>query len=219
MEDITPTLQKGIDKYFTSKVLGSVTLRKLDKKVKDGTATYIDAMRYAKEIGNIRAKSFKNQVNADTLPNGKMYYHIAKGLINESLTKDYEAIKPICNVAQKNKNKALKVGVKVIEEKIDQDNIDSIVDMMSATEEYDDKSKLLEYALYTFSRTVVDRNMKANAEFQNKIGIKIVVTRIPSANCCDWCADVAGEFEIKDAPDGVFVHHNGCNCFVDYSKE
>ena len=218
MEDITPGLIASIKKDFNSRLMASTVIRRLSRKISNGTATYSDAMRYATEIGNLRAKTIKNQISSDILPDGRMYCNIAEQVINDSLGSDYKAIQEICNVAQKNKNKAMKIGLKPFEESIDQDNIDSIIDMVSASENYDDYSKMFETACGTFAKTVVDRNMKANASNQARLGLKIVIQRIAGAGCCDWCSGLAGTYTIGKAPDDVWAHHNGCTCSVDYDK-
>lgn len=217
--DIAPELINRIRQDFEGRMKFSPIIRAIAPKIEDGTATYEDAMRYATEVGNLRAKAIKNQVYSGILPNGQMYYNIAERVINDSLSTDYETIQPICNVAQTNKNKSLNLGVKVIDEEIDQDNIDNIVSMVGVTEDYDSKSKLFETACATFAKTVVDRNMKANAFFQRKLGIKLVINRVAGAGCCDWCSGLSGVYDIDNAPDEVWGHHNGCMCSVDYDKK
>lgn len=218
MEDITLSLIESIKKDFNSRLLKSATIRNLTKKMANNTATYSDAMRYATEIGNIRAKTFKNQISSDVLPDGKMYYNIAERVINDSLKSDYKAIQPICNVAQANKNKQMKIGITPYEEEVDQENIDNIINMICTQDNYENYSKTFEEACGTFAKTVVDRNMKANASMLNRLGLRIVIERVAGAGCCSYCSGLAGSYEIGKAPDGVWGHHNGCTCSVDYEK-
>ena len=44
------------------------------------------------EVGNILADIFGEEINSDILPDGKMYYNIAKRLIEPSLKADHEII-------------------------------------------------------------------------------------------------------------------------------
>lgn len=217
--DITPSLIQGIRTDFQKRYSKSQIIRTIKPKIEDGTATYEDAYKYASEIGNLRAKTIKNQISEDKLPDGKMYYNIAERVTSSCLGDDYEKVQEICNVAQKNKNKALKIGLSTIEEEIDEEGIKNIANMISNQDEYDKYSKMFEIACATFSKTVVDRNMKANASFQNKIGLKIVIERIAGAGCCSWCSALAGSYEMGKAPDDVWSHHNGCTCSVDYDRK
>lgn len=217
--DVTPKLLEEVRTDFSKRYAASGTIRALSKKLNAGTVTYPDAFRYAREVGNIRAKTFKNKLNSEKLPNGKMYYHIANDLLNDSLKSDYKAINQYCKVAQRNKNKQLKVGFNPQEEEIDQDNIDGLVNLISAAEQYDDRSLLLEMGLATFAKQVVDRSMQKNANFCKTIGVTVVIVRSSGAGCCPWCDSMGGTYEIGHAPDGIFGRHNDCNCTVDYERK
>lgn len=71
MSDITPGLIEAIRADYQKRIGTSTTIRALSRKIKDNTATYDDARRYAKEVGNIRAKVLKNNLNSSMLPDGK----------------------------------------------------------------------------------------------------------------------------------------------------
>jgi len=219
MADITPELLEAIRNDYSRRVGTSATVRALSKKIKNETATYSDAMRYAKEIGNIRAKVLKNNLSSSMLPDGRMYYNIANEVVNDSLKTDYKTIQPICTVAQKNKNKKMGLGVKAKDEEIDQDNIDGIINMICSDENYDNHSLLFEMACATFAKHVVDRNLQCNAQLHKSMGLKVKIVRIADANCCHWCTDMSGSYNIGSAPDDVWGRHNDCNCSIDYESK
>ncbi|WP_295077324.1 DUF6883 domain-containing protein [Ruminococcus sp.] len=38
-------------------------------------------------------------------------------------------------------------------------------------------------------------------------------------DCCQWCSDVAGKYEIKDQPQGIFRRHDNCDCTIIYDGQ
>lgn len=218
MSELSLDLIEDIRKTYDRLVGTSTTIRALSRKINNQTATYQDAYRYAKEIGNIRKKALKNTISSEKLPDGRMYYNIAKDIVNDSLKTDYKAVNNYCKVAQKNKNLELGIGIDAIEEEIDQDNIDSIIDAVSASENYDDKAVMFGIMCASFARNVVDRNMYKNASTQYRIGLKIVLVRTGGADCCDWCSGLTGSWPIEQAPDEATARHDNCTCSLDYEK-
>ena len=59
--------------------------------------------------------------------------------------------------------------------------------------------------------------MRQNAEQRSRAGFKVTVERTGGANCCPWCADRIGRWELKDAPKDVFGVHDKCTCMVTYT--
>ena len=60
--------------------------------------------------------------------------------------------------------------------------------------------------------------MKQNAEQRSRAGFKVTVERTGGTNCCPWCADRIGRWELKDAPKDVFGVHDNCTCMVVYTN-
>ena len=38
-------------------------------------------------------------------------------------------------------------------------------------------------------------------------------------DCCQWCSDVAGKYEMKDQPQGIFRRHDNCDCTIIYDGQ
>lgn len=60
--------------------------------------------------------------------------------------------------------------------------------------------------------------LKQNAEQRSGAGFKVTVERTGGTNCCPWCADRIGRWELKDAPKDVFGCHDNCTCMVEYTS-
>ena len=71
---------------------------------------------------------------------------------------------------------------------------------------------------YESGRGARNEFMRQNAGQRDRAGFKVTVERTGGTNCCPWCADRTGTWELKAAPDGVFGVHDNCKCMVDYTN-
>ena len=77
MTDIAPELFEKLHNAFERERESSGKLAKLEARNRSGKATYHEALDYAATIGEILQKVFKENIKAEDLPDGMMYYNIA----------------------------------------------------------------------------------------------------------------------------------------------
>lgn len=219
MEDITPLLLKKIDSAFVNEMLKSATARNIEKIVRDGNASYHQAYQYAKAIGNARAKAFKQVLSSSVLPDGKMYFNIADGIIRGTLPKDADSINGVVKVAQERINKRAKIGIKAQTADIDEDKLMGFINRISSESTFDEIAWILDDPVRQFCSAVVDSGIKKNAEFQSKIGIKAVVERSSNGGCCEYCDNLAGVYTYPDVDPIVFSRHDNCKCTIEYNAQ
>lgn len=213
-EDITPALIESVNEAFREYYTADPMIMELSEKGK--AATYNDAYKYAERVGTARVKAFEDQVSAEVLPDGKMYYNIASRLADETLIPDQEMVVEYSALVQNNVNKKAKINLKAQKADINQDNVDSIVNKLCASESYEDVSWILGEAVKTLYLGEVDATIEKNAEFQSDAGLQPIITREAEAKCCPWCLDMAGQYTYPDIPSGVFGRHDNCRCTLDY---
>ena len=73
VEDIVPSLLKKIKSEFEGARLDSEVLKDLLSKLHHSKASYLDANKYAIEIGEILSKALGASLTNKILPDGKMY--------------------------------------------------------------------------------------------------------------------------------------------------
>lgn len=217
MNDIAPELLKSIQSDFQSGIDKSEVISRLYKKVRDGTATYTEANNFAVEAGNILAESYKKNLSADILPDGKMYYNIAERIVNPTMTDNYNLVANVTEQVQQSLNKKAGIGIKPIVPELNQDRIDGIINKISTADNYDDVSWVLDEPVKNFSQSVVDDSIKANAEFHSKSGLAPKIERRLAGGCCEWCRSLAGIYTYPDVPIDVYRRHQRCRCTVDYN--
>lgn len=216
MDDITPELLDKIKKEFDQLLKEDKTINEVMGKIAEGTANYHDANAFALSLGDILSKAYGDNLSSNVLPDGKMYYNIAKRIIDPTMRNNYDLISETTLEIQSLLNKQANIGIKAIKPELDQENIDNIINKISAADKYDDVSWMLDAPIQHFSQSIVDETIRANAEFHSKSGMKPKIVRRLAGNCCDWCRALAGTYSYPDVPKDVYRRHNNCRCIVEY---
>lgn len=216
MEDITPELLDKIQKEFDQLMKGDKTINEVMVKIADGTANYHDANTFALSLGDILSKAYGDNLSSDVLPDGKMYYNIAKRIIEPTMKNNYDLISDATADIQTLLNANANIGIKAIKPELNQDRIDGIINRVSSADHFDNISWILQDPIQTYSQSIVDDSIKTNAEFHSKSGMKPKIVRRLAGNCCDWCRSLAGSYSYPDVPKDVYRRHNNCRCTVEY---
>lgn len=214
--DIAPELLAKIRRDFEDKIAKSDKLSAIYDKINGGSATYLDANEFALGAGNILADVFHENISADQLPDGRMYYNIADRVIRPMMERDHQLISQVCVQTQGGLNQKAGIGIKPVAPELNDDKIRGIVNKVSEAEHFDDVSWVLGEPMRTFSQSIVDDSIKANVEFQGRSGLYPRIERISAAGCCQWCVEVAGTYRYPNVPKDVYRRHAHCRCMVDY---
>lgn len=217
MEDIAPALIADVTSEFRRLYDDSEKIRALLGKVTEGTATYAEAQQYSLEVSSLIGKAYEKHVSSAALPDGRMYYNIASRLIPSTLDENYRFVSDYAVEVQKKLNEKAGIGLRAKAAEKDADRIEGLVNLASSAERYDDVSGQLLTAFENFSQSIVDKTIEANADFQHKAGLHPKIIRRSERKCCDWCSNLAGEYDYPmDMPDDVFRRHENCRCTVLY---
>lgn len=215
MEELAKELLEKIQKDFNQEYMNSKKISSLIEKVKNGVADYNEANEFATEVGDILARSFKNNITSDLLPDKTLYKEIAEKILNPTLKNNYNLITNVTNRVQETLNKAAGIGLKPNVSKLNQGRIDGIVKKISS-DEFDKVAWVLNEPIKTFCIYIVDDTVKNNVESQGKAGLKPVIIRKSSGKCCDWCKSLVGVYYYPDVPQDIYRRHNNCRCKVTY---
>lgn len=215
-KDIVPELLEKIQNEFKNKTEKSKVLKKKILALKAGKATHLDSNEFAIEVGNILADVFKNEITEDILPDNKMYYNIAKRLIEPNMKNNFDLVSDYSKEVQEVLNKKSNISLKAIKPELNQDRIDGIVNKISEYDDFKEGKWLLDEPIINFTQSIVDDTIKTNANFQYKAGLTPKIVRKEAGNCCDWCKEIVGVYEYPDVPKDVYRRHQRCRCTVDY---
>lgn len=215
MDDIALALLEEIKRDFDKSYAANEKIASLLDKVKAGTATYAEANEYAIELGNILASAYNKNITSDILPDGRMYYNIAKRIIEPTMENNYNLIADTAMQVQKSLNEAAGIGIKAIKPELNSDRITGIINRISGVM-FENVKWLLDEPVKNFSQSVIDDSIKANSEFHGKAGLAPKIVRKLSGGCCEWCARLAGKYIYPDVPPDVYRRHQRCRCTVEY---
>ena len=219
VEDIVPSLLKKIKSEFEGARLDSEVLKDLLSKLDHSKASYLDANKYAIEIGEILSKALGASLTNKTLPDGKMYYNIAQRVLSDVLGRNYELVSDYTEQVQKNLNSEAKIGLTAQVPELNQDRIDGLVNRLASEESFDDVRWLLEEPVVNFTQSIIDDSIQKNAEFHYKSGLQPEIVRKSAYHCCEWCQGVQGTYKYPRVPKDIYRRHQRCRCTVDYDPK
>lgn len=216
MTDVSPKLLKQIKTSFEKKYKKSHIVTNLQETIDSGNATYNEVNEFAIEVGELLAKAFQENLSEAVLPDGRMYFNIAKAVVEPMMKNNYDIVSKVAAEVQNILNASSKIGIKAIEPALNQDRIDGIINRISNEEHFDEVKWILGEPVVNFTQSIVDDSIKANAEFQYKAGLTPKIIRTVAGNCCEWCRALAGKYSYPDVPKDVYRRHQRCRCTVNY---
>lgn len=215
-DDVLPELLEEIQTNFEQKFGKSEVVVKALKTLEAKKATYANANDFAIEVGEILSKVLTTYVTADKLPDGKMYYNIAKRLLEPVLQRNHELVADYSTEVQTILNEKAKISIAAQPVELNQDRINGFIERFSREDKFDDVKWLLGDPIVNFTQSIVDDSIKKNAEFHAKAGLQPKIVRKTAGRCCKWCQSLAGSYNYPDVPKDVYRRHQNCRCTVDY---
>ncbi len=210
---ISIAFDRNLDKYLPDRT-------KLSTRIRDGTATLKDGHRYSVAVGRSLSDALQEVMVPDVLPDRRIYYNIATRTVIPQLQKTHQLVNEIDAEIQKALDGKMNIGIQPVMADFPYERVKGLVDMMTADGiSYEEAAKWLEEPIVNNTEAFHDDFIKKNAEFRESVGLKAVIIREASSNCCDWCADLAGTWDYRSAPKGVFQRHMYCRCDVTYQTE
>lgn len=216
-KDIVPELLEKIQNEFKNKTEKSKIIKAKIAELKSKKVSHKDSNEFAIEVGNILKEVFKDNIKTGILPDNKMYYNIAKRILEPNLKNNYDLVVGYAGDVQDILNK--KAGINIAKQipKINQEKIDNLIDKISEYDNFEDAKWLIDEPIVNFTQSVVDDVIKDNVEFQYQSGLQPKIIRREAGNCCEWCANLAGVYDYPhDVPKDVYKRHRYCRCTVEY---
>lgn len=216
MIDIAPELLEKLKRAFSEKLNKNKKIDKILSTIREGSPTYSEVNDLSIEVGDILAEVFQENLSQDMLPDGRMYYNIAKRTIEPMMINNYNIVSDNAAIVQEILNRQAGMGIKAQVPPINQSRIDGIINRLDEEELFDNIKWILDEPIKNFTQAIVDDAIEKNTEFHKGLGLVPSVTRIVKGDCCDWCREVAGTYYSPDIPDDVYRRHRFCRCTVEY---
>lgn len=218
-DDVLPGLLKEVQAKFEAEFGKSKVVEDAFKKLKAKKATYSTANNFAIEVGEILARALQSVVTADRLPDGKMYYNIAKRLLEPVLGNNYKTVADYAVKVQSDLNKKAKIGLNAKKPVLNQDRIDGFIDRLSSEDDFNKVKWILDEPVVNFTQAVIDDTIKINAEFQYSAGLNPTIERRTFGQCCKWCENLSGTYNYPHVPEDFYHRHQRCRCTIEYDPK
>lgn len=234
MKDIAPELYERLKNAFDEKYGADKAVDEIDKIISAGKGTYRDADDYAVKVGQILAETFTENLKAEELPDGKLYYNIASRTVEPMLKNNHALVNKRCMDVQKLINESEGLGLRPVAADINDEYIKDLIDKVTDTDDFDRILKYLGEAAVSYSQGIVDSSVRNNAGFQSESGLSARVYRYfrPGLTnqkahherkywACPYCKE-------RECPNGIpyeeveatgawiWQRHPGCNCVIEY---
>lgn len=216
-KDIVSVLLGKIQAEFNANTKRSKVIKAKIEALKNKSVTHKDSNDFAIEVGNVLKDVFKDTIKSDVLPDNKMYYDVAKGILEPSLKNNYDLVVGYAGDVQAVLNR--KAGINIAKQipKINQERIDNLVEKISEYDNFEDAKWLLDEPVVNFTQSIVDDVVKENVEFQYQSGLKPKIIRREAGSCCEWCSKLAGTYDYPEGvPKDVWRRHRYCRCTLEH---
>lgn len=218
MTDIAPELWEKISAEFEAALKRDKEIAGLYEKIRSGKATYEEAQIFSQRVGRLSSMALTDNITAEALPDGKMYYNIAQRTVRPALERDYELISDASAEVQASLNKAAGIGMNPVIPEMNEDRVSGLIDKLTEDgKPFDDVRSFLEDPVMNFCQNIVDESVRANAEMHYASGLTPKIKRIMTGHkACGFCIERAGEHKYPLPDNRIYQRHENCRCLVLY---
>lgn len=140
-------------------------------------------------------------------------------LLPRSLGLDMNYVVKACAETHAIQTKELGVGIKFQEVGFNTDRAYGIVAELEGSTNFSEIYDKIKNQFANFSESVVDDEIRTNAQTMWRAGIKTQVIRRAESTACAWCNSVSGAYdysEVSETGSDVWRRHVGCHCLIDF---
>lgn len=126
MKDIVPELQKSILADFQSQVEEDYKIQRI-LSGEDEKATFADVSKLSARLGEYAADSLKRNLTDETLPDGVLYWNIAKRTIVPLMQEVQKIALDMAETVQTREDKKAGIGIKPIRPEFNEERIEAVM--------------------------------------------------------------------------------------------
>ena len=180
------------------------------KRIESGKATFNDTFKYAEILSKTLGKVLASKVLELTDREG-----IAAHLLRDN----YIDINDVCSRVQISIDKSKGLNLKPQQAEFPNERVTKFAhSLLDPTIEDYKIQRRARAGSENITLSFHDDFIEENAKFHDKAGMKCYIERI-GVNCCPWCSDVSGKYEMKNQPKDIFKRHDNCDCIINYDGQ
>lgn len=184
--------------------------RTIMKRISSGRATFIDTARYSQVLSHILGSEVSKKI---------LDVDGREAVVSHLLHDSYEDINDVFSRVQTDIDKKKGLNIKPRQGEYPGERIEQFVhSLVDPTVEDSVIKRRARAGTETITKSFHDDCVEENAKLHEEAGLKTYIIRM-GTDCCQWCSDVAGKYEMKDQPQGIFRRHDNCDCTVIYDGQ
>lgn len=218
--DVSQELLKAVAKDFKTNYSKSKEVARLLKKIETGKATHSDSYQFALKVSEFLNKAINGNMTGNTLPNGKLYYHIAEEVLTPLLNNNHVLATNYAKDVQTILNSKDDIPIKGRVAKINADRVEGICSEYSRADTFEATKDELNASIENYTLSSVDDTILENTKLLNNLGYHEVVERVSDVGACKWCRSLEGVYDYSPSMDNtVFKRHKRCRCTIDIKRK
>lgn len=180
------------------------------KRINSGRATFIDTARYSQVLSHILGSEVSKMI---------LNVNDREAVVSHLLHDSYEDINDVFGRVQRDIDKKKGLNIKPRQGEYPGERVEQFVhSLVDPTVEDSVIERRARAGTETITKSFHDDCIEENAKLHEEAGLKTYIIRM-GTDCCSWCSEVAGKYEMKDQPQGIFRRHDNCDCTVIYDGQ
>ena len=184
------------------------------QRARDRVLTSREVQDAAGEAGEILAQALTDTLSS-LAGDGKVTLEQALSLVPPSLRRNHSFLSSL--IRRLDKPDGLKTSVPPF----DAERAKNLAKRAASYERFADHTLDFSELVENNSRAVVDDAERETAETRYRMGLSPRIRRRQVGGCCEWCAEVEGEFayDPETMDKRVFRRHRGCDCLIELIRD
>lgn len=185
-------------------------IRHILKLLENGKATFNDTAKYTQILSHLLGRELASQI---------LELSDREGTTTQLLRGAYDEVNGLCSQVQRSLDKKAGIGLNPKQAPFPAERVEQYAhSLVDPTVEDSVIKRRAGAGSETITKSYHDDFIETNAEFREDAGMKCYIIRM-GTDCCQWCSDVAGKYEMKDQPQGIFRRHDNCDCTIIYDGQ
>ena len=189
-------------------------IAEIQKKIKEGSGSYADALSLASRSGRAAGKAIGNALIENAI-DGAADPDLTAQLVPTVLRENYKTVTSATEQVQTSLNEKAGIHLKAQVPDFNQDRSDGLVKEILGKADIQAFAPTLTQQVENASMGIVDDSVRQNADFHYRVGLSPKIVRTSEWKCCEWCSRLAGTYDYP-CKNEVYRRHDNCRCVVEY---
>lgn len=216
--DVSPGILEAVKRAFVDNIANDERIQVFIRAADANNIGDPDVHNYSRFLGEALGKAFGREIKLSKLPDGRLYWNIAKSVIDPMIRQNHELVVGAGEIAEKIKLKKSGLLIGTVKPKVDEERLRGLLNSFTVEDLTEEELEVLMLDQTTnITEHFYDQYVRENAEFRYQCGVENVVFRTVGRDPCSWCIDKAGVYDyesVREPGNPVWQRHKCCHCEI-----